>query len=178
MLIAIAAPQRPSPVGANTGGWLLTINITSSETESGGSFASMLALARSLGRRNAYSTLAHFNLFNPPARVFGDQRFRIARGAAECGQSGRVADIPQRDADVAKEAATFRSHDRRAGKSFFESGIVEREQFQKIRLFEVGSPVGLHELSGLGKAIPRADGQAIVAAENPIADSGPELDRD
>src|SRR5262245_33943565 len=110
--------------------------------------------------------------------MLGDQRLRVNGGTPEGRQSRRFTQVSQRDAGVAQQATAFGAHDWCTSEFLFEAGLVEGEQFQKVGLMEVGSRAGLHGSSRLRKAVPWADGKAIVAAKNAIADGGSELDRD
>ena len=78
-------------------------------------------------------TGSRFDLPNRPARVFGNQRLGIVRGFFQSGQGGFIADISQRHADIAQKPAPFRPQHRRAGKTRFETGIVELQQLNQIR---------------------------------------------
>ena len=79
---------------------------------------------------NVFQPLSSFNfrafdLLHRPARVFGDQWFGIVRGFFQGGQGGFIADVSQRDADIPQKSAPFRPQNRRAGKTRFETGLVE-----------------------------------------------------
>ena len=64
-------------------------------------------------------------------------------------------------------------HDR----SLAEAGFVEREQFNQVRRVQIRPCVRLHQFARPGKLVPRANRQAIITAENTVADGAPEFDR-
>ena len=78
---------------------------------------------------------ARRDLFHRPARVFGDQRFGIARGFFQRRQGGwrrpcfpGHADIPQQAAPLSSATIGVPANLR------FEAGLVELQQFDQIRL--------------------------------------------
>ena len=76
--------------------------------------------------------------------------------------------------DVADEARPSDPLDRRAGKAGAEGGVVERRQFGERRRVQVlaGGELGL--AAERGELVPGADGEAVVAAVNPVADRRPQ----
>lgn len=58
-----------------------------------------------------------------------------------------------------------------------ETSVVERKKRQQIRLSEIRSEVGFHDLPLAGKAVPRADREAVVATENTVTNGRSEFDR-
>ena len=121
--------------------------------------------------------LARVDLFDRPAGVFCDQWFGIVRGFFESGQGIRVADVPEGDANVAQDAAALGAQEWCAREFCFELGIVQREQFHEIGLIQVGAEMVFEQIRLSGESIPRARGEAIVAAVNAIANGGAKLER-
>ena len=110
--------------------------------------------------------------------MFRNQRFRVGRGALQGGQRLCAADIAQGHADIAQESAPFGPRDRRSRKSRPESRFVQRQQFHQLRRFQSGPAMLRHHRTRPRKTIPRADGQTIVAPENPVAYSRAQFHRD
>lgn len=57
----------------------------------------------------------------------------------------------------------------------FEGGLIEGEEFEEGGLVKVVAAVGGHEGTLLGESIPRASGEAIVAAVDAVAKGGAEF---
>ena len=87
-----------------------------------------------------------------------------------------VANVAKGDADIAEEAAAFGAEDGRAGEFLLESGFVQGEEFEQIGRGEVGAKALFHEARGLGEAVPRADGEAIVTTVDAAAEGGAKFD--
>ena len=68
--------------------------------------------------------------------------------------------------------------DRAAGEEGPERRVVEAGEFGQRRRIEVGARGKLRLPSGARELVPRADGQAVVAAIDAIADRGSKLPRD
>ena len=60
--------------------------------------------------------------------MLGDQGEWIARRALQERQDVFIADVPERDRDVAQEAATFDAGQGRLAKSTVELGVIEDQQ--------------------------------------------------
>ena len=76
---------------------------------------------------------------------------------------------------IAQETRMAGAAHRPAGKHLSESGIVQRQQTGQRR--HLAGAMEFRLGGALGIFIPRADGKAVVAAKNPVADGGPEFDR-
>src|SRR5579859_8036993 len=92
------------------------------------------------------------------------------------GQGGGVADITEGDADVAQQAAAFGPQNRRTGKTGCKTGLVQLKQGNQIRRVPFGTRVSLHQLTFAGEAVPGTDREAIVTAEDTIADGGAQFE--
>ena len=64
------------------------------------------------------------NFRQRPARVFGNQWFRVVRGFFQGGPGGGIADVAERHADVALNPPALGPQQRRAGKTRLEAGVV------------------------------------------------------
>ncbi len=63
----------------------------------------------------------------------------------------------------------------RARKVALEARFIQRQQLEQVRLGQIRACVRFHQLSFAGKAVPGADLQTIVAAENAVADRRSQL---
>src|SRR5690606_12129004 len=98
-----------------------------------------------------------------------NQRAFMGQEAMDGGQMDVVAGIARRDEAVAEEPGRAQALDRRLREKGAERGIVERKHVGQLRVpYRVagGEPV-VARLPG--EFVPRADGEAIVAAEDAIA---------
>ena len=89
-----------------------------------------------------------------------------------------IAGIPERYQYIADKAMAPRALYRRARKKRPEGGVVEIGELRKFRTAQFGARLKGVRGAGLGELVPRADGQAIVAAINMITHCGAELRRD
>ena len=119
------------------------------------------------------------DLFHGPTRMFGNQRF-VHRCRARC-KAGKMFSFPT----FPSATQTFRNRPRRLVRSIgvpanwaLNPASSSLKQLDQVRRGKVGSGVGLHQISLAGKAIPRAHGEAIVAAVDAIADERAEFQRD
>jgi hypothetical protein len=90
----------------------------------------------------------------------------------------RFARIADGDEHVANEAVAARALDRRTGETRAEGRIVETRQIGEVRRGQILALGELRLASDLSEFVPGADREAIVAAEDPVADLGPQLCRD
>ncbi len=109
------------------------------------------------------------------ARTSGEASPR--RRTASSARAG-LAGIADRDEHVAHEAVAARALDRGAGEAGPEGGIVEAGEVRERRRGEVLALLEADLAPGLRELVPRADGEAIVAAEHAVADAGPQIRRD
>src|SRR5439155_24773495 len=109
------------------------------------------------------------DLFYRPAGMFANQRLLVVGRAFQGGQRGDVADVPQRDADVAQQSPAFGSQNRCAREPPFEPGLIEREQLDQLWLFQL-LPRVFFRLPALAREPhPRGHVESIVAVEVAIA---------
>ena len=99
-------------------------------------------------------------------------------GFFQGGESGLIADVSQSDTDVAEQAGAFGAKDGCAGETAIELCIIEGKELEQIWGGEIGSGVGFHHLAFASEAVPGANGEAIVAAENAVANQGAKFERD
>src|SRR6266496_2077747 len=121
--------------------------------------------------------LANPNLLNCPCGVLCDQRLRIGCRALQRGNVRPIANITQGDADVAQEAATLNSFNRRLFEKLTELRVSEFQVFASghaVRRLTCRERCLVRNLS---EAIPRTNIQAIVATEDSISDQRPKLQR-
>ena len=102
-----------------------------------------------------------------------------ASSARQASTSDGIAGIAGGDQHVAQEAVAADALDRRAREQRAEGGIVERQQVGERRLAQIvarrrASPRD----AALRELVPRADGKAVVAAIDAVADRRAELERD
>src|SRR5579862_3222816 len=101
--------------------------------------------------------------------MYGNERLGVIRRTFQSRQRAGIPEISQGHANIAQKAASFGPDSGCAVEALFESGFIQGEEFQKIRSGEAGSGVFAHQAAFAGEAVPRADGEAIVAAVNAIA---------
>jgi len=109
--------------------------------------------------------------------MLGNQRLSLARGPLQCRQGNLVTDIPESNADVAKQPATPGAQYRRARETELEALFVKRQQLQQVRGAKVRSCARLHYLPFARKSVPGTHSQAIVTAKNPISNRRAEFRR-
>ena len=126
---------------------------------------SAAARSRSRPRQRPDGSAAH------QRRGVVEQRDRRVRRAA-------IAGIADGDQHVADEAVAADALDRRAAKARPEAGVVERQRAPPAAAREIVAGGELRLRAALGELVPRADGEAVVAAIDAIADRGAELVRD
>ena len=90
----------------------------------------------------------------------------------------RIAGIADRDDHIAQEARMADALDRTAGEMSAETRFVEPGEIGERRRREIGAGLQLRLAAEAGEFVPRADGEAIVAAVDAIAHRGAELGRD
>ena len=114
-----------------------------------------------------------------PLRGFRNDRIGVRNQGKNLRAERLIAAVSGRDQAVSHEPVASDPLDRRARELRPEPRIVERQQFRQRRrreFFARGkSQVAVRRL---GKLVPRADGQAIVAAVDAAPDGFPELLRD
>jgi hypothetical protein len=69
--------------------------------------------------------LPGLNPFHRPAGVLSNQWFGIPSRFFQSGQGASLTDVAQRHANISQQAAPFRAQNRRAGKTGFETGLVQ-----------------------------------------------------
>ena len=112
-----------------------------------------------------------------PYRVLGNQRLRVAGSSLERGQVAAVADISERDTDIAQESAALDTFDGRPAKKRAELHIVEREIIaQRHPSRGRGGETGFTRNGG--EAVPGTRLEAIVTSINSIANERSQLERD
>ena len=113
----------------------------------------------------------------PPWRAPAARHRRgAARPRAPAPASAGIADGDQ---DVADEAVAAGALDRRAGEPRAERRIVEAGEVRRAAApRDRRAARSFASRPGLRELVPGADGQAIVAAEDPVADARPQLRRD
>ena len=89
-----------------------------------------------------------------------------------------VSGVAEGDADVAEESFPLGAVDGGVAKMLFEGGFVELGPVLERELVEFWFGVGFHDSAFLGESIPRAGLEAVVAAEDSVADGGAQLGRD
>ena len=89
-----------------------------------------------------------------------------------------VSGVAEGDADVAEEASPFGAVDWGVAKTLFEGGFVELGPVLERELVEFWFGVGFHDLTFLGESVPGAGLEAVVAAEDSVADCGAQRGRD
>ena len=89
-----------------------------------------------------------------------------------------VSGVAEGDADVAKESSPFGAVDWGVAKALFEGGFIELGPILEGELVEFWFGVGFHDLAFLGESIPRAGLEAVITAEDSVADGGAQLGRD
>src|ERR1051326_5935412 len=80
----------------------------------------------------ALRACSNFDLPDSPGRVFRNKRLGIVSGLFKSGQAGSVSHITERDAHVTQESPPFGSEHGCSSKLSFESGFIERQQFQEL----------------------------------------------
>jgi hypothetical protein len=84
-----------------------------------------------------------------------------------------IAGIAGRDQHVADEPVAADALDRRAAEEGPEGRIVERQEFGDAGSFRSSRACSFIS-EARGKLVPRAGGQAVVAAIDPVADQRPD----
>src|SRR5215471_1272791 len=97
------APRSREPFGLRCIPPLLLLNLA---YESGGMPRTPNA-PRSLEAEGLTETCFLPDLRDCPRRVLGDQRLRVYGSFLQSRQSRRIADIPERNTDIAKQASPF-----------------------------------------------------------------------
>ena len=118
------------------------------------------------------------NPLDSPRRVFAHQLRRVGfQNELKRRQVFLCADVSQRDTDVSPKSLALRSEHRRSGKSSPENfvGLGEGEQAAQTGKLPCRQ---LRLAASDGVFVVRADGEAVVAPENPVAHQGPKLQRD
>ena len=93
------------------------------------------------------------------------------------GQSGRIG-IADGDEHVAQKTVAADALDGRAGKLGAEGGFVEDGEVRERRRGKIVAGLQFHLAGRLRELVPRADGEAIVAAIDAVAHGGAEFARD
>jgi hypothetical protein len=116
-----------------------------------------------------------FDLFHRPRRVLAHQRLSVVERPCQCRQRSFVPDISQDDANVAEEPATLNPEDWRPTEKLAELRFVPRKVFnQRWRL----AMLELAHWRSLGEPIPWTNFEAIVAAEDVVANEWSQFNRD
>ena len=89
-----------------------------------------------------------------------------------------VARVPKHQRGIAHQPLTFRTPEGRAAKTPAELGIRQRDKFHRVKRFQVRPRLQVRFAAPRRLAVPRAHLLAHVAAEQPVADSGPQFVRD
>ena len=103
------------------------------------------------------------------------QRRGVVEQALDGRQQARIARVAGGDERVAHHAVAPGALDGRAGEALAEGGIVERQQLGQRRRIRARQRLQLGQARGLGELVPRAHGEAVVAAEHAVADRLAEL---
>lgn len=83
-----------------------------------------------------------------------------------------VSGVAEGDADIAQESFPFGAVDGGVAKMLFEGGFVELGPVLEGELVEFWFGVRFHDLAFLGESVPGASLEAVIAAEDSIADGG------
>ena len=94
------------------------------------------------------------------------------------GAKRAVVRVSDRDHHIAHEALAADALDRAAGEPGPERRVVEAGELGERRSVEVGARRKLRLAPGLSELVPRADGQAVIATIDAVADRGSKLARD
>ena len=94
------------------------------------------------------------------------------------GRQFGVARVADGDQHVPEEPVAADALDRRRRESLPEGRLVERREIGKARRDAIGARLQLRLARRLRELVPRADGEAIVAAVDAVADGLAELARD
>src|SRR2546426_2775029 len=121
---------------------------------------------------------AILDLRNRPAGMFADQRLGVTRSSFQARQCGAITHVAQGHADISQEPTAFGAKHGRVGEAFPEHGIIEGEKFNEVRRSEIGAKMLFHKAAFVGKSIPWANGEAIIAAIDAISNAGAKLLRD
>ena len=101
-----------------------------------------------------------------------------SRRSTAAGRSARSFELPIAIITLRRKRALPDALDRAAGEAGAERRVVEAGEFGERRSVEVGARGKLRLAPGMSEFVPRADGQAVVAAVDAIADRGSQLARD
>ena len=101
-----------------------------------------------------------------------------SRRSAATAASARIAAVADRDQDVAQEAVAADALDRRAGEARAKARVVEPRELGQRRRAQIVPRGELRLGRAARELVPRADREAVVAAEDAIADRPAELARD
>lgn len=116
-----------------------------------------------------WRALTCVNLLHRPLRVFGEDAVGVVGGDVESGQIIGGANVTENDGGVAFEAREFEAREGRSLGVGAKIVLIPREHGTQVGVFARGER-GF--AGGGGPAIPRADIEAIIAAEETIADGG------
>src|SRR6266849_3755842 len=117
------------------------------------------------------------NSANRPGRVLCDQGFVIGGGDFQRRQVFFGADISERDADVSQESAPLDSFNRRIAKEIAKLSVGEIQIIAQTKCGCRSSRGECGLVRDLSEPIPRTCIEAIVAAENSVADQRAKLER-
>ena len=121
--------------------------------------------------------LVVLDLAKGPGCVFGDEGVVVLGELLECGEVVGVSGVAEGDTDVAEESFPFGAVDWGVAKMLFEGGFVELSPVLEGELVEFWFGVGFHDLAFLGESVPGAGLEAVIAAEDSVADCGAQLGR-
>lgn len=118
------------------------------------------------------------DLFDSPLGVFGDEFVGVLGGLSKGGEVVGGAGVAKGDADVAEEAGAFGALDGGFAEEAAEFEVAESEEVAQAVVENGLSGVELGFLRDFCEAVPRADGEAVVAAVDAVAHHGAEFEGD
>ena len=113
-----------------------------------------------------------------PVGVFGDEGVGVLGGSLEGREVFAGSRIAEGDANVAEEAGAFGALDGRLAEEATEFLVGEGEEVAQGVLEDGLARMELGFLGDFGKAVPRADGEAVVAAVDAVTHEGTEFEGD
>ena len=110
----------------------------------------------------------------------GAARQRVGRGERRNGRRNKafVPAVADRDQHIAQEAGVAHALDRAAREHGAKPGVVERGEVGQRGAVQLGARGQFRLMSRCREFVPGTDGEAIVAAIDPIADRGAEFSWD
>src|SRR3954469_21340806 len=110
--------------------------------------------------------------------MFGNERVGILRGRFQRRQVSGIANVPERDADVSEKTSSFDPLNWRFAKHLPELLVGKRQVVAQWNVIRARSRLKCGFAGRFGKPVPWACIQAIVTAENSVADQRPQICRD